>query len=250
MKTVQVTPAAKSYGAFEMKEYIGKSTLKSFGMTMGLMVLIPLVFLATKASINPTPPYVQPPTYVILKPQATHEIKKKVDKVITSTGCKGFKHEKIKGYVPIPVKDTLQPQVIGKVTEQVNNPVYHNGGRNTKDIPPTAEVTKPSEIEVIDDDTVIETESDPILDYAQLQSNLVYPEMAKRIDIEGKVLVRVVVGKDGKPVSGRIRILESTNELFNQTAIDAVMKSSFTPAIQNKQPIEVPVTVPIVFRLR
>ncbi len=250
MKTVQVLPPAKSYGAFEMKEYIGKSTLRSFGMTLGLMVLIPLVFLATKASINPNPPYVQPPTYVILKPQTTHEFKKKIDRVIPNKGCGGVGGKQTMGNVPIPVKDTLQTTVNEKFTEQINTLAYLGEGETRKDISQLVEITKPSQPEMIEDDTFIDTESDPILNYAQLHDNLIYPEMARRGGVEGKVILRVVVGKDGKPVQGRIRVLDSSNELFNQAAIDAVMKSSFTPAIQNKQPIEVPVTVPIVFRLR
>ena len=64
------------------------------------------------------------------------------------------------------------------------------------------------------------------------------------------MIISVLVGKDGKPKPGKARVEDSTNEMFNQAALDAIMKTSFTPAIQNGQPIEVPVTVPIVFRLR
>ncbi|MBL7993460.1 MAG: energy transducer TonB, partial [Candidatus Kapabacteria bacterium] len=46
-------------------------------------------------------------------------------------------------------------------------------------------------------------------------------------------------------------IVESTDsDLLNDAAIKAVMSSVFTPAIQNNQPIDCWVSIPIVFRLR
>lgn len=251
MKTVQVLPPAKSYGAFEMKEYIGKSTLRSFGMTLALMVLIPLVCLVMKASVTPVAPILPPavkPIPVTFQPEPKREAPREIIKDISNVTP-----VKLSGK-PIPVSNEMVDEKAGVDFTEIKDPVTSvNGGKEVDGgvITENHQLGEAKTTTPLDDDGVfIDTESDPILNYAQLQANLIYPEMAKRIDIEGKVLIRVVVGIDGKPVQGKVRVLESTNELFNQAAIDAVMKSSFTPAIQNKQPIEVPVTVPIVFRLR
>ena len=250
MKTVQVLPAAKSYGAFEMKEFIGKSTLRSFGMTMGLMILIPLVCLVMKASVTPIAPIVPlgpKPIPVKIQSEEKREVPRKIIRDLPSAAP-----DKISGK-PIPVIDEMVDEKAEVDFTKIQEHVVVNGGKEV-DGTVTTENDQLGEAKTLilpdEEEVFVETESDPILNYAQLQANLIYPEMAKRIDIEGKVLIRVVVGKDGKPVQGKVRVLESSNELFNQAAIDAVMKSSFTPAIQNKQPIEVPVTVPIVFRLR
>ncbi len=74
-----------------------------------------------------------------------------------------------------------------------------------------------------------------------------YPEVAKRAGITGKVYVKVLVDKEGKPK--RAVVIKSDSELFNQAAIDAAMKSAFTPAIQNQHPIAVWIVLPYKFQL-
>jgi len=53
-----------------------------------------------------------------------------------------------------------------------------------------------------------------------------YPELAKRAGIEGKVFVKILVDVNGIPK--KADVLKSENEIFNQPAIDAAMKSKFT----------------------
>jgi protein TonB len=74
-----------------------------------------------------------------------------------------------------------------------------------------------------------------------------YPEIAKRAGITGKVFVKVLVDKEGKPK--KAVVIKSDSELFNQAAIDAAMKSAFTPAIQNQHPIAVWIVLPYKFQL-
>jgi protein TonB len=74
-----------------------------------------------------------------------------------------------------------------------------------------------------------------------------YPEIAKRAGITGKVFVKVLVDKEGRPK--RAVVVKTDSELFNQPAIDAAMKSAFTPAIQNQHPIAVWIVLPYKFQL-
>lgn len=74
-----------------------------------------------------------------------------------------------------------------------------------------------------------------------------YPEIAKRAGITGKVFVKVLIDKEGRPK--RAVVIKSDSELFNQAAIDAAMKSAFTPAIQNQHPIAVWIVLPYKFQL-
>lgn len=75
-----------------------------------------------------------------------------------------------------------------------------------------------------------------------------YPEIAKRAGITGKVFVKVLVDKEGKPK--RAVVIKSDSELFNQAAIEAAMKSAFTPALQNNHPIAVWIVLPYRFTLQ
>ncbi|MEW6702061.1 MAG: TonB family protein [Bacteroidota bacterium] len=74
-----------------------------------------------------------------------------------------------------------------------------------------------------------------------------YPEIAKRAGITGRVWVKVLVDKEGKPK--KAVVFKTDSELFNQAAIDAAMKSAFTPALQNNHPIAVWIVLPYKFQL-
>ena len=83
-----------------------------------------------------------------------------------------------------------------------------------------------------------------------LQRRVEYPEMARRAGVEGRVSIKVLIGKDGRPKQGRTIVEETASELLNPAAVKAIMAQVFPPATQNGQPVEVWVVIPIVFRLR
>ena len=75
-----------------------------------------------------------------------------------------------------------------------------------------------------------------------------YPELAQRAGIEGRVIVKIWVDKDGKP--HKAIVMKSDAEIFNQPSIDAAMQYRFTPAIMNKGPVAVWVVIPFTFKLK
>jgi len=75
-----------------------------------------------------------------------------------------------------------------------------------------------------------------------------YPEIARRAGITGKVYVKVLIDKQGKPK--KAVILKSDAEVFNEPAIAAAMKCVFTPAIQNNHPVSVWIVLPYKFTLQ
>lgn len=74
-----------------------------------------------------------------------------------------------------------------------------------------------------------------------------YPEIAKRAGIEGKVFVKVLLGKKGNPK--KAVVIKSENEIFNQAATDAALKSKFSPAMDKGNPIAVWIVLPYKFEL-
>lgn len=76
----------------------------------------------------------------------------------------------------------------------------------------------------------------------------IYPDLAIRANLEGKVFVKILVDREGKP--RRAVVIKSDAEIFNQAAIDAAMKYAFTPALQNQKPVPVWVVIPFKFELR
>ena len=75
----------------------------------------------------------------------------------------------------------------------------------------------------------------------------VYPPVAQSAGIEGTVLVRVPVGKDGR-VKDVIYI--DGPEAFKQAADDCARTAVFRPALVDHQPVEVWVMMPVTFKLR
>ena len=75
----------------------------------------------------------------------------------------------------------------------------------------------------------------------------VYPEEAKKNKITGKVFVKVLIDKSGTPT--KAIVIRSDSELFNQSAVDAALKSKFTPATNKGEAIAVWIVLPYKYQL-
>ena len=73
-----------------------------------------------------------------------------------------------------------------------------------------------------------------------------YPEMAREAEIEGTVLLYILVGKDGKVK--QVRFIEGPT-LLRDAAIAAAKSGVFRPATMGKRPVEVWVEVPFEFQM-
>jgi len=74
-----------------------------------------------------------------------------------------------------------------------------------------------------------------------------YPELALRAGLEGNVFVKVWVDKEGKV--RKVVLLKSDAPIFEEAAIAAAQQWVFTPAVMQKGPVSVWVSIPFRFRL-
>lgn len=74
-----------------------------------------------------------------------------------------------------------------------------------------------------------------------------YPPMAKEAEIEGKVIVRVLVDKTGK--YKKHIVLKDPHPILTKAVETKLTKLQFTPGIQAGKPIKVWVTIPFDFKL-
>jgi periplasmic protein TonB len=82
-----------------------------------------------------------------------------------------------------------------------------------------------------------------------LYKNLRYPEEAYNNNIEGKVLIRFVISKDGSVTN--VTVLRSADPALDKAALDAVKKlPKFNPGKQAGKPVNVWYTLPIVFKIQ
>lgn len=105
----------------------------------------------------------------------------------------------------------------------------------TDTIPGGLDVPPPDFIEVEKEPAVI-SKKDPV-----------YPELALRAGIEGKVWVKVWVDTKGR--ARMVSVLKSDNEIFNHSAIEAAKQFVFTPAYLHGNPVSVWVSIPFKFKL-
>jgi TonB family protein len=80
-----------------------------------------------------------------------------------------------------------------------------------------------------------------------IQSKIVYPEIAKRAGIEGKVIVKAYIDEEGNVIG--TEILKGIGTGLNEAAVSAIEKSKFTPGIKDGKPVKVQVVIPILFKL-
>jgi len=81
-----------------------------------------------------------------------------------------------------------------------------------------------------------------------LQARVEYPEMARRVGIEGRVFIQFVVDENGRVIDPVV--VRSPSDLLSEAALKAVRESTFTPGQQRGRPVKVRYSLPVNFVLR
>jgi len=76
----------------------------------------------------------------------------------------------------------------------------------------------------------------------------VYPELAVKAGLTGKVWLKMLVDREGKV--RKVLVVKSDADIFSEAAIDAAHGWLFVPAVMNGGPVSVWVTVPFTFKMR
>ena len=80
-----------------------------------------------------------------------------------------------------------------------------------------------------------------------IQEKIVYPEFAKRAGVQGKVYIRAFVDEKGNVTNAEV--VKGIGGGCDEAALDAVLKTKFSPGKQRGKPVKVQVTIPILFKL-
>lgn len=79
--------------------------------------------------------------------------------------------------------------------------------------------------------------------------NLIYPEIARRAQVEGKVVLSFVVDKNGNTYD--VKVAKGIGAGCDEEAMRVLkMMPQWTPGKQNGKPILTKIIIPVVFRLR
>ncbi|MBL7959211.1 energy transducer TonB [bacterium] len=76
--------------------------------------------------------------------------------------------------------------------------------------------------------------------------NIVYPELAKKAGLEGKVVVKALIDETGSVTK---IVVIAGEDIFKDAAVAAINHMKFKPAINGNRAVKVWITYPVVFRL-
>jgi len=153
-----------------------------------------------------------------------------------------------------PVRDTARKaEKINPVTQiaqtEPTEPVFVGAVSDTMEFYADMSGEGTTESEVIPDYMEFPDQpAEPEGGLSGITRNVVYPQSAMQLKIEGKVVLSVIVDQDGNPT--QINILSPAHEVLNEAAIETVYKTKFKPANHNGKLVTSRVSVPVQFRLK
>ena len=77
-----------------------------------------------------------------------------------------------------------------------------------------------------------------------------YPPLLKQAGIEGRVLIQAIVDTTGRVERNSLRVMESANPGFDQSARDVVLKSLFRPGRVYGHAVRVLIQIPVDFKIQ
>ncbi len=232
--------ALSYYGAKELQALYPKFVSRSLAITITFHLLIIAGIYFSFSTVEKEIPKIKNPTIVeVYNPVVKEKIAPpKVQQI------SGKKIPSLANFVPVPITNISDEPTI---EESTTSSIIGKSGDETGEIGSIGEnsiggIEIPKETEPAEF-IPIEKLPVPIKQVAPT-----YPEIARRANIEGTVLLKIWVDKEGKV--HEVRIVKSDSEIFNQAAIEAAKQYLFTPAIMNQNPVSVWVTIPFKFVLQ
>jgi protein TonB len=137
---------------------------------------------------------------------------------------------------PVPVPDAQAPEQTIMTQQELSQAIAPVGlGKAGKDsiYIPTDDLPSEGEFVYYEDPPAPVTRVEPS-----------YPEMAREAQIQGRVVLHVLVGKDGRVKN--VKVMRSVT-MLDGAAVDAVKRWVFKPALSNNKPVAVWVEVPVDF---
>lgn len=147
---------------------------------------------------------------------------------------------------PQPPKEVPNDEIISEDVQQQLDQINQEVSTGNKiSIPPPPD--KPEEEDTERIFKVVEKQPQLIGGLDSLRNLIKYPTMAKKADIEGRVYVQFVVNKRGEVENPKI--VRGPGAGLNTEALRVIKKAKFQPGIQQGRPVNVRMTMPIIFRI-
>jgi protein TonB len=115
--------------------------------------------------------------------------------------------------------------------------------------PPPPESTDEAAAEDATDEVFVVVEEKPTMigGLQAIYDKIRYPIAARQAGVEGRVFVQFIVDKEGNVVDPQV--LRSPHSMLSEEALRVMHLVKFTPGRQRNQPVNVRMSLPIIFRL-
>ncbi|MCZ2355250.1 MAG: TonB family protein [Bacteroidia bacterium] len=252
----------KSYGAYVLRQLYPRNVSRAFAIALSLMVLAmlwPLIseYLSSEdlldqkkksisyAELSEPPPIdkkeeqIKPPEVEPPPPPKAASIKFVIPEPVAD--------DKAKPEETIASVDSILKSNPGLETQEGSNdaPVdfgdVDGKGNTPSEIKETEKEPDPNEF------IAVEKEAAPV-NMDDIKKAIGYPPTAKEAGISGKVILRLLVGKDGSVV--KHIVIKSPHKILTEAVVPHLSSLKFTPAIQANRPVQTWVTIPFDFRLQ
>lgn len=248
MKSQTTQELAMPYGAFELKRSYQRNL--GWGLVIAALIHITIIggvllytFLTTRpveavkvvriksiADLG-TPPSIsqtQAPQVAVAQPSVAAAPKVGIPKAVPDEEA--------------PPEVTIATQAeLGKISDMKASDVFGSGGGDSIAIEIPEEDYLPSADEFVPTDE-LPVQINPV--------KPIYPELARRAQMEGVVWIKALVDKHGKVRNAIVVKPSGVNAGFEEAAIEAAYKINYKPAISNRQPIAVWVIYKVEFTLK
>jgi len=240
----------KDYGSYKLRKSYKKY------VTISMWIAIFIVLLVTTG----------PAIYRLINPEEVVDKKKRVVQITQLEQPPSIgEQQEIEEIQAPPLKSTIKftPPVV-KPDEQVTDE-YMPTVDELKEVDPGAE-TQEGNPEGVDyslievEEKVVEKEEaptyfvaveempEPIGGIKGIQEKILYPGIAKRAGVEGKVYILAFVDENGNVT--KAQVLKGIGAGCDEAARDAVLATKFKPGKQRGVPVHVQVSIPIIFKLQ
>lgn len=88
----------------------------------------------------------------------------------------------------------------------------------------------------------------PVGGIQAIAQNVVYPEEAKKMAVEGKVFIRAFISESGEVMA--TKVIKGIGFGCDEAAQQAISRCRFSPGVKDEKPVKVQVMIPIIFKLQ
>ena len=233
-------------GSYELKKVYQKNMVLGFGISAAVHVLVIglVVLFGALAARKPVdaPSVVRKDKTIFIAPPSISQEREQIRVAVPEREIR-----RPSVGVPTPVPDEEAPEEVELATQQ-----------ELAEMAPVAPLEEELDAMQIDPDAIIEEllpSPDEFVPYEIMAEEVrevdpIYPPLAQRAGIEGKVWLKVLIDREGN-VRDVIIVKDSgANAGFEEAAIEAAKQTVWKPAISNGQPIALWVTYAVHFKLK